>query len=310
MWLLRLIRWPNLIIIILTQVLVRHCVISPFLHSVGMNPHLAATGFVLLVLATAFIAAAGYVINDYFDQQIDRINKPDRMIIGIHISARRAIMMHWVLNGLAILLGFIASKAAGSLKLGLIFLLITAMLWMYSARHKRRLISGNLVVSFLSAMVVLIVWLLEYFALLNSGQDLPGQVRTISVVIWFYAAFAFLVTLVREIVKDIEDMEGDAAIGCQTLPVSAGIPFTKNVAMVLTIITMALLAFGQYLLFLKGLKLILWYYLIPVQLLLINLIIQINKAASPAEFRTPGNLAKITMVAGILGMQLFSISIN
>jgi len=310
MWFLRLIRWPNLVIILLTQILLRYSVIAPFLQSDAANLQFSTPGFILLVLATILIAAAGYIINDFFDQEIDRINKPEKMIIGTHISSRRAKTLYRVLNTVAILLGFIASYTSGSFSLGLIFPLIAAMLWIYSARHKRRFFSGNLVVSFLSAMVVLIVWLFEYTAIINSGQDISGHVKTIGVVVWFYAAFAFLVSMVREIVKDIEDVKGDAEAACKTLPLKAGIQFAKIVAIAITIITMLLLALGQYLLFLKGLKLIMWYYLIPVQLLLVGLALQIGKAIAPVEFRKPGNLAKITMVAGILGMQLFLISIN
>lgn len=310
MWFLRLIRWPNLMIIVLTQVLVRYCVISPFLRTENQHLQLSETGFVLLVLATVLIAAAGYIINDYFDVYIDRVNKPERVIIGKHIDGRMAILLHWILNIAAIIAGFMVSFSTASFGLGLIFPVTAIVLWLYSAKYKRRLITGNLIVSLLSALVVLIVWFFEYFTFIDIVDGVPVISKSISWVVWLYAAFAFFVTLVREIVKDIEDMEGDAAAGCKTIPVVYGIPVSKIIALSITILTILLLAAGQYLLLLQGMKLIAWYYVVPVQVLMIRLVIRIRKAKEHAEFRSPGNLAKVIMVAGILGMLLFPVLMN
>jgi 4-hydroxybenzoate polyprenyltransferase len=309
MWLFRLIRWPNLLIIILTQVLARYCVVKPFLEQSDIPLHFSFLNFVLLVLTTVLLAAAGYIINDYFDVNIDRINKPSRMILGRQLEARQGILLHWIFNGIATILGFYLAFRVGSLRLGFIFPLIAGMLWMYSARYKRTLLVGNIVVSVLSALVVLVVWLFEFYMLRNMSFNLQPIVIKVSTVIWLYAAFAFMVSLVREIVKDIEDLEGDTAAGCQTIPVLAGVATAKNVALAITLFTMLLLAFGQYLLLQHGLKIIFWYYIVPVQLMLINLLMQINKANKPSDFHTPSFLAKIVMVAGILGMQLFCLTL-
>jgi 4-hydroxybenzoate polyprenyltransferase len=309
MWLLRLIRWPNLLIIILTQVLVKYCLVKPYLELAGISSRFSFSGFFLLVLITVLLAAAGYIINDYFDLRIDRINKPSRMILGKRIEARQGILLHWGFNGIATVLGFYLAYRVGSLRLGFIFPLIAGLLWMYSARYKRSLLVGNIVVSMLSALVVLVVWLFEFYMLRNLGYNMHLLASKLSIVVWFYAGFAFMVSLVREIVKDIEDIEGDTAAGCQTIPVIAGIVAAKNIALALTLLTMLLLAFGQYLLLQQGLKIIFWYYIIPVQLLMINLLLQINKSSQASDFRAPGNLAKIIMVAGILGIQLFCITL-
>lgn len=309
MWFFRLIRWPNLLIIILTQVLVRYGVIIPYLKQAGATSHFSFPGFWVLVFITVLLAAAGYIINDYFDIRIDRINKPGRMVLGKHLEARQGIFLHWVFNAVATVLGFYLAYRVGSLRLGLIFPLVAGLLWMYSARYKRSLLAGNLVVSWLSAMVVLMVWLFEYYMLREQDYDLHLFASKVSVVVWFYAAFAFMVTLIREVLKDVEDMKGDKAAGCQTIPLLAGIPAAKNFALALTLLSMLLLAFGQYLLLQQGLKIIFWYYLIPVQLMMINLLLQINKSMQPDDFRLPGNLAKMIMVAGILGMQLFRLTL-
>ncbi|MBE0660850.1 MAG: geranylgeranylglycerol-phosphate geranylgeranyltransferase [Bacteroidales bacterium] len=309
MWLLRLIRWPNLLIIILTQVLVKYCLVSPYLDQAGVSSQFAFLNFMLLIFVTVLLAAAGYIINDYFDLRIDRINKPSRMILGKSIEARQGILLHWIMNGVAVLLGFYLAYRVGTLKLGLVFPIIATLLWLYSARYKRSFLIGNVLVSFLSALVVLVVWLFEYYMLHNLVNEHPVVFSELSIVVGFYAAFAFLVSLVREIVKDIEDIEGDTAAGCKTIPVRSGIGGAKNIALALSLFTMLVLAAGQYLLLQQGLKIIFWYYLIPVQLLMINLLLQINKAVQPPDFRAPGKLAKIIMVAGILGMQLFSLTL-
>ncbi|HHN48408.1 MAG TPA: prenyltransferase [Bacteroidales bacterium] len=309
MWLFRLIRWPNLAIIILTQGLVKYCVIRPYLGQVGVSSGFFFYDFLLLSLTTMLLAAAGYIINDYFDLRIDRINKPHRMILGKRLEARQGILLHWIFNGIATLLGFYLAYRVGSLRLGLIFPLIAGVLWMYSARYKRSLLVGNVVVSLLSALVVLVVWLFEFYMLIKLGHNLHIIASKVSVVVWFYAAFAFMISLIREIVKDIEDEEGDKIAGCQTLPLMIGISASKSIALALTLFTMGLLAFGQYLLLQQGLKIIFWYYVIPVQLLMINLLLQISKSVMPDEFRVSGNLAKIIMVAGILGMQLFCLTL-
>lgn len=309
MWLLRLIRWPNLLIIILTQVLVKYCLVSPYLAQAGLASQFTFLNFLILVFITVLLAAAGYIINDHFDLNIDRINKPSRMILDKLIEARQGILLHWILNGVAVLLGFYLAHRVGTLKLGLVFPIIAGLLWMYSARYKRSFMIGNVVVSLLSALVVLVVWLFDYYLLHNLVNELPVDLTKLNVAVGFYATFAFLVSLVREIVKDIEDIEGDTAAGCKTIPIRLGIRGAKNIALVLSLITMIVLAAGQYLLLQEGLKILFWYYLLPVQLLMINLLLQINKAMQPSDYRAPGKLAKIIMVAGILGMQLFSLTL-
>lgn len=310
MWLLRLIRWPNLLIIILTQVLVRYCVVIPFMRQAGAVSHFTFPLFWILVLITVLLAAAGYIINDYFDLRIDRINKPGKMILGKRIEPRVGILLHWLFNVIATMLGFYLAYKVGSLRLGLVFPLIAGILYMYSARYKRSLLVGNLVVSWLSAMVPLMVWLFEFYMIRNLGHELSLFASKVSVVVWYYAAFAFLVSFVRELVKDVEDLEGDREAGCRTIPVMAGTATAKSMAMVATIFTMFVLATGQYLALLQGLKIIFWYYVLPVQLMMINLLLQINKSSEPVDFRVPGNLAKMIMVAGVLGMQLFCLTIR
>jgi 4-hydroxybenzoate polyprenyltransferase len=308
---LKIIRLPNLLIIILTQYLLRICIIGTFY---GLNATLPAFGhfdFALLVLSTLLIAAGGYVINDYFDVEVDKVNKPGRTVVGKSLTHHSAYFYYWILTITGVLIGFYLSYRVKYFMLGFIFIAIAMMLWFYSAQYKKTAFWGNFVISLLSAMVVLIVWLFEFFALranpINYTEAMK-QLELISVIVAAYAIFAFLVSMIREIVKDVEDLEGDNAAGYKTLPAAIGIKGTKRFAIIMTCITIILLAICQYYLFEMKLMLVFWYLLIAVQSFLFFLVYSILKAGTKEDYHFLSNAAKIIMVAGILSMQLFYIS--
>jgi 4-hydroxybenzoate polyprenyltransferase len=206
--LFKLIRWKNLGIIFMTQILA----IFAFLkyHDVVLVnlPQIA-----YIVISCLCISAAGYVINDYFDVKIDQINKPDQVIVGNYISRRQALFFHQVLNVIGVLLGLLAG-----LKVLIINIFAITLLWFYASIFKKKPFVGNVIVAFLLALVLIeIAWVFE-----------PGNVK-----IWFYAFLVFSVNLVREIVKDMEDKDGDAAHGAHTLPVIMGYLKTKKIVYVL-----------------------------------------------------------------------------
>ena len=214
--LLTLIRFPNLLIIVLTQVLVQACLLFPEL-PVFEALHYR---FWLLTLSTVFIAAAGYIINDYYDIKIDAINKPDRIIIGKDLSRRKAMLGHLFLSGLGVGIGLLLSLKVGLVNAGAVMLL-----WGYSADLKKRPFWGNLTIAFLAATMVLVVSVL-------ADLDNLG--------VWAYAAFAFVSTLIREIIKDLEDMKGDAMHDCKTLPIVLGVAKTRPIVYAFLILFYAL----------------------------------------------------------------------
>lgn len=206
-----LVRWPNLLIMLLCLALVRAGLLLPD-QPVGralLNPR-----FGLLVLAVLLVAAGGYIINDYYDVKIDAINRPDRLVIGRVVNRRKAMLAHLLLSGAGVLL-------AGGLHpvLGVVTLGTALLLWGYSARFKRVALAGNASIAMLTAALVLLPELQLQLAR-NDGHS----------VVWPYALAAFLLTMVREIVKDVEDMRGDAQHGCRTLPLVVGVAQTKWVA--------------------------------------------------------------------------------
>ncbi len=308
---LKIIRIPNLLIIILTQYLLRICIIGTFYGLNATSPAFGHFDFALLVLSTLLIAAGGYVINDYFDLEVDKINRPGKMVIGKSMTMGSAYLYYWILTIIGVAIGFYLSFRVKYFMLGFIFIAIAMMLWFYSAKYKKTAFWGNFVISLLSAMVVLIVWLFEFFALranpINYAEAMK-QLGLISIVVAGYAIFAFLVSMIREIAKDVEDLEGDKAAGYKTLPVAIGIKGAKRIAIVITCVTIILLAICQYYLFEMKLMLVFWYLLIAVQSFLFFLIYSILKAKTKEDYHFLSNAAKIIMVAGILSMQLFYIS--
>ncbi len=202
-----LVRWPNLLIMLLSLALVRAGLLLP---DRPLGASLLAPGFGLLVLSALLVAAAGYIINDYYDVKIDAINRPDRLVVGRVVRRRTAMLAHLVLSGTGVALAAFLSPLLGGVTLG-----AAALLWGYSARFKRVALVGNASIAALTAALVLLPEL---------------QLQTGNAAVWRYALAAFLLTMVREIVKDVEDMRGDAQHDCHTLPLVVGVARTKWVA--------------------------------------------------------------------------------
>lgn len=309
---LHILRIPNLGIIILTQYLLGYGIIRPIMQMQGVDPPLGHFEFLLLVLVTCLIAAGGYIINDHFDVNTDHRNKPGKNMLAGKISVRKALRVYYAINTLAVICGFYLAHAAAFYQLGLIFLAIIGLLWFYSSRYQRTPFWGNLIVALLSAMVILIVWLFEYFMLLNNANDFVSvinQLDTITNYVWAYALFAFMTSLFREMLKDIQDMKGDMETGYRTLPVILGLNASRRIISFVIILTMALLALSQWYLYSRGLILPFWYLLLAVQTLLMYLLYLIARTVNNEDYSLLSNTAKIIMLAGILSMELIYISL-
>ena len=204
----KLVRWPNLLIMLLCLALVRAGLLLPAL---PLRESLLAKHFGLLVGAALLVAAAGYIITDYSDVKIDAINRPDRLVIGRVVNRRVAMLAHLVLSGAGVLVAGWLHPVLGAVTLG-----TALLLWGYSARFKRVALVGNISIATLTAALVLLPEL-----------QLQLERHDSHSVVWPYALAAFLLTVVREIVKDVEDMRGDAQHGCRTLPLVWGVARTK-----------------------------------------------------------------------------------
>jgi 4-hydroxybenzoate polyprenyltransferase len=310
---LNLIRWQNLLIVILTMVLMRYAVIGTIIGKLGVILINIGTGeetpmvlqfpwfdFVLLVAATVFITAGGYVINDYFDIKTDLINKGS-VIVGTKIPRRQAMMWHNIFNITGVSLGFYISWKADSIWLGAIFLIASGMLYFYSSSYKRQFLVGNIVVAIMTAMVPLLVVLYEWPALYRyytvNAIDFPG-INFIFYWVGGFSVFAFITTLTREIIKDIEDFEGDTAFGRNTVPIVIGVLSAKIVSISLIIITIALLYLAWYF-FINDTATLIYLssaIVIPLLFAVYKLII----SSSKLQIHSASSIMKVVMLTGIL----------
>ena len=246
----RLIRILNLAIIAITQYFIRWFILKPLLSVAGFRVQLNMLQFSMLVLSTVSLAAAGYIINDYFDRKLDLVNRPGRVIVGRLISRRYAMFFHILFTSIGILAGAYLAHSIHRLSLTIIFIFVALVLWFYSTTYKRQLLVGNIIISILVGIVPLMVLLFE-FPLLVKRYELYTLATGINfdyLLFWVcsYAGFAFLLNLIREIIKDMEDFEGDSIFGRQTVPIIWGIRTSKQIilgliaAMVLPILYLLL----------------------------------------------------------------------
>lgn len=299
--LLRLVRLPNLVIIVATQVLIRYCILSPLLDRAHMELQLSGSLFAGLLFATAFTAAAGYVINDYFDRKIDRVNKPGDVIVGRIIFPRHAMAYHLFFSIAGAVTGTWISFRAGVPYLSLVYFMVGGLLWFYSTTYKRELLLGNLIVSLLTALVPFLVLLYE-LPLLAKAYGSPAREMAGILTTWVagFSVFAFLTNLVREIIKDAEDHEGDLRYGKRTIPVAWGLVATRWIAAIVVSLSIILLCLA-WLLFVPD-----YYSLVYFLLLLVfpmaGVIILIARKGDRHTFRKVSLLLKLIMVAGLLYM--------
>jgi 4-hydroxybenzoate polyprenyltransferase len=308
----KLIRWPNLLIIILTMVLIRYAVIAPVLSKISITLYLIAGNsntaslqlpwydFMTLVIATVCIAAAGYVINDYFDIKTDLINR-GKVIVGTKIPRRQAIMWHNALNMVGVAAGIYVSWKIGYFLIGILFLLVSGLLYFYSASYKRQFLVGNIVVAILTAMVPLLVVIFEAPALYQYYAVNAVKTPDLSIIYYWvggFSIFAFLATLTREIIKDIEDFEGDAAYGRNTIPVIIGVLTSKIVAISLMIITMAML-YLSWIFFLKD-SITFIYFTVAIAAPLFIVIFKLLTVQDHKQLHSASNVMNIVMLTGIL----------
>ncbi len=306
---LRLIRFPNLVLIAMTQFLIWYCIITPIFNSYGVPRFLDDLHFLLLALSTLLIAASGYIINDYNDVGIDTINKPHRLIIGSVINKNFIMPVYFTCNIIAIGIGIYLGWYVGNYKLGYLHFFTASLLWFYATSFKKMLLVGNLIVSFLSAFVLLIVVFYEPMLYLAEAPSTVAASGAILLIIGSYAVFAFFVSLVREIVKDMEDIKGDADYDCRTLPIVFGILPGKAIVAFLVISILCGIGWIQKIQFVGHQFYEFWYLMLALQLPLIVFLAGLYKAEHKKHYHRLSLLIKIVMFLGVLSMLYFFILI-
>jgi 4-hydroxybenzoate polyprenyltransferase len=303
---IRLIRLPNLLIMAITMVLIRYCIIRPIFSQYYIDLEFSNILFACLVFSVLLIAVAGYMINDYFDIKTDLINRPDQVIIGKYIKASVVYRSYFILNAIAFCLSSYISFKIGVISMMLIFVLVMGILWFYSNTYKHQLLIGNIIVALLVASLPMLVALFEmplvHAKYLNHIQAYLILLKIVMGWCGAYAVFAFILNLIREIIKDMEDFEGDMAYGRNTLPIAFGPKITKIVIVTLLSMTIVLIELA-FLWLLEPDKLDMITFLYFHFLLIIPLIIAIIlilMANQKKQYTILSFIIKLVMVFGIL----------
>lgn len=297
-----MIRLPNLFFMALTQVLYQFCIFETiYKDNIPSGDFLQ---FVLLLLASLFIGAAGYIINDYFDINIDEVNKPQKMVVDKVINRRWAIAWHFMLSLSGIILTFIAVPFVQKWYLVMANFLCVVLLWFYSTTFKKSLLTGNIVISLLTAWTIFII----FFSKVDI-RDAFGNGGTVQIKFFrltaLYAGFAFIISLIREAIKDMEDMPGDAKYGCRTMPIVWGINVTKVYVAVWLIVLLAILSVLQvYVLQFK------WWFIVAYSIPaiffpLFIILIRLKKSVKVNDYHQLSSLTKLVMLTGIISMIFF-----
>ena len=299
---LRLVRLPNLFFIALSQVLFQFCIYQTLYK--GAIPEGDSFRFILLVLASLLIAAAGYIINDYFDINIDEVNKPQRMVVDKLISRRWAIAWHFMLSISGIILTALALPILQKWYLILGNIICVALLWFYSTSFKKQLLTGNIVISLLISWTILIVFFSKV-SLADAFVAGDGNQYKLFRITILYAGFAFIITLIREVIKDIEDMEGDAKYGCKTMPIVWGVNATKVYIAVWLIVLLAVLIIVMFYILQFQWWLPVAYAIATILFPLVVVLFKLKKSVTAQHFHKLSTITKLVMFTGILSMLFF-----
>ena len=281
-------------------------VAAPILNAAAFGEQLPWYILLLMIVGTCLIAAGGYVINDYFDVKIDRINRPDEVIVTRSISKPAAMRMSLWLSGIGIACGIAAAVLLRSISLGAVFIIVPGLLWFYSSSYKRLFMIGNITIAILSAMTPMLIAIANV-AVLRMRFDflLPYTTLVHDLYAWLggFALFAFLLTWIREIIKDIQDQMGDRELECHSMPVVWGETWTKVFVTVLIVLTLAIIGH-------------VWYHLLPFDISwtslstryialgvvtpLLGTLWLLWSAKIPSDYKTCQQVVKFTMFIGML----------
>ncbi len=294
-----LIRWPNLLIVCITQIIVWFQLIGKTLHYQNLTSNLSLFQFILVSLCTMIVAAAGYVINDIEDIKIDLINKPEKVIVGKHILVKTCYSFYYLLLVIGLLIALVLAWQLDKLPYVLLYPISAGALHVYATHLKKTSLLGNILISFFVAAVPILVFLAD-------ADQIPfsQNTRLYSILI-LYSTLAFLANLAREIVKDMQDQKGDKVFGAKTFPIRYG--FTSTKYLIHFILTTILIVLGY------------WSFIydshfqnsfsiglgsLPLTLIAISLMIYLTKMESPVEFGKWSLGIKLFMLFGLIFLYL------
>jgi 4-hydroxybenzoate polyprenyltransferase len=303
---MRLLRWGNVLFLGALIWVMEKWVATPVLREAGFGEQLPWYVTLLLMCAAMLIGAGGYVINDYFDVKIDRINRPDEVVVTRSVSKPAAMRLSIALSGTGIACGIAAAVLLRSLTLGILFVIIPGLLWFYSSSYKRLFLIGNLIIALLAGLTPLIVAMANVAQLeVLYASILPYMSLPHDLYCWLggFGLFAFLLTWIREIVKDLQDQMGDRELECHSMPIVWGEKWTKVFVTGLIVLTIAIIGH-------------LWYHVLPFPIswsslstryIVFGIVIPLLcalcllwAAKIPSDYKSCQQILKLAMVFGTL----------
>jgi len=304
---LLLVRWQNVLMTAVVIYVMEKWVATPILCAAYFGEQLPWYVLLLMTMACCLIAAGGYVINDYFDVKIDAINRPDRLIVTRSVSKQQAMLMFQMLTGLGLLCGLITAWLLRSWVLGVVFVFVPGLLWFYSASYKRLLLIGNLMVALVTGLTPLIVAIANVAYLEQHYSHVHGNMNVLElttlphdIYLWIggFAAFAFWGTLIREIIKDMEDQQGDRELECHSLPVVYGDTVTKVIVTLLIAVMVACICWLAWWVIPSTLttRFTVFGLLVPIACVLYLL----WSASIPSDYRTAQRAMKFVLFMGTM----------
>lgn len=294
---LRLIRTGNLLFIALTQLLIRYFLFVPQ----GAGISLSDLEYFLLVFATLCIAAAGYIINDVYDVEADKINKPGKLVIGRKIPERTANSIFIVLNVIGVGIGFYLANLIGHPGFSAIFIFTSALLYLYASYLKQIILAGNILISLLVGMVILLPGLFDLLPAITAENR--GIQSLLFSILLHYAFFAFLINLLREMVKDQEDIKGDYNAGIKSLPIVLGVQRTNKLIFAVALLPLVAIVYYIYMYLFENTGAVL-YSLLFILGPLLYFLVQITTAEKKKDFSRLSLILKIILFFGLISIGL------
>lgn len=303
---MRLVRWGNLLFLGALVWVMEKWVAVPILNAAAYGEQMPWYILLLLEIAVILIAAGGYVINDYFDVKIDRINRPDAVIVTRTISKPAAMRLSICLSAAGAACGILEAILLRSMTIGILFVIVPGLLWFYSSSYKRLFMIGNLTIALLAAVTPMLVAITNVAILqLRFETILPYISLPHDLYAWLggFALFAFLLTWIREIIKDMQDQMGDRELECHSMPVVWGDLWTKVFVTALIILTLAIIGHIWYRLLpfpIGWTSLSTRYIALGIVVPLLSAIWLLWSAKIPSDYKSCQQVIKFAMLIGML----------
>jgi 4-hydroxybenzoate polyprenyltransferase len=286
---------------LLTQIVVLYAILIPS----GLELALSTYQFALLICSVALLTASGNVINDIHDVDIDRVNKPDQVIVGVKITEKAAYNYYIIITSLAVVLGFIVSNSIEKPIFSSVFILVAFLLYTYATTLKALPIIGNILISLLVALVILITGVFELMPVITDATK--SESADVMKILFYFGVMAFIINLLREWIKDCEDVNGDKAGGRLTIGLLLG---RSRAAKFIALCTWALLLGMVYIvityLYLHQVSMLYWILLLMAPLMYVA--IQLWNAEQPTKFKTLTRVLKVVLLLGIFYMFIYNVN--